>query len=417
MKIIPFITKVSWTVAGSIIYAFTQFMILSVLAKFGGPEDVGMFTLSLAMCSPIFLFLNLKLRSVIATDFNDEYHFFDYEGLRKITSIFAIFLIIIVISFAGYDKYISTTIILFSIAKFFEMKSEVYYGFFQKKQLFELIAKSVILRGLTNLILVFLFFGLTKNLMWAILGIALTNFFVHYFYDKRNIEKFIKIDFSKRKVNYKNIKLIFLLSFPLGLSTLIGSLNTNIPRYIIENKLGLYELGIFSGLAYLLFIGNTLLSSVSQVLMPKLVKFNQDKDYRSFKRVVFKMVLFGFFVSVLMVLIFNFFGEIILTIIYSQEYVAYKNILMVLVMGISVLYSSVFLGTAITALKMFKIQPYIHSLSLLFLTISSILLIDEYKLIGMAWSLVIGYLVTSIGYLFSIIYFIKQNKKEVKQFA
>src|SRR4051812_34551462 len=62
MKEKSYLPNISWTFSGNIVYAATQFFILSVIAKIGGPGEVGIFTLSLAIVSPIFLLLNVKLR-------------------------------------------------------------------------------------------------------------------------------------------------------------------------------------------------------------------------------------------------------------------------------------------------------------------------------------------------------------------
>ncbi|OKL37659.1 hypothetical protein BLL40_05000 [Domibacillus mangrovi] len=410
MKKIKILSNISWTFSGNIIYALTQFMLLSVIAKIGGPAEVGIFTLSLAIVSPVFLLLNLRLRTVIVTDSNDDYSFWDYENLRKFTSVIAILIILGIVMISDYTFYIYTTILMVSVAKLFEMKIDLYYGFFQKKVLFDVIAKSVIMRGILNLLVVTTIYFFSENLMWSMLGMAITNYTIYSFYDKKHIKKYINIKKSSKKVNFVKIKMLFLLALPLGLSTLIGSLNTNVPRYIIENKLGLYELGIFSGLAYLLVIGNTLLNAVSQVFMPKLSQLSKKNDYDNFESLLKKMIFSGMIMSLLMIIFFSFAGELVLTIIYSKEYLEYTQVLMILVIGVSVLYSSVFLGTAITVLKEFKIQPYIHFTSLIFLTFASLILIENYRLVGMAWALVIGYFVTSLGYFFILKNILKRRR-------
>ena len=68
----------SWTLAGNVFYGACQWGMLSALAKLGNASIVGEFTLGLAISSPIFVFTNLQLRSVQATDTQLECRFADY---------------------------------------------------------------------------------------------------------------------------------------------------------------------------------------------------------------------------------------------------------------------------------------------------------------------------------------------------
>lgn len=65
----------SWTFVGNVVYAACQWGMLVALTKLGTPEMVGQFTLGLAVTSPVFLFSNLQLRTLMATDAKQEYHF------------------------------------------------------------------------------------------------------------------------------------------------------------------------------------------------------------------------------------------------------------------------------------------------------------------------------------------------------
>ncbi len=402
MKIKGFLAKISWTLGGNLVYSFSQFLILTIIAKVDGPKDVGVFTLSLAICSPVFLFLNLKIRSVLITDLDDKYNFTDYRMLRLITSVVSVVLVILIGIFAKYHFYVTLIIIIMSFAKLIEMQSDLNYGVFQKNQRFDLMAKSIMIRGILNLIFPTTVLLITKSLLLAVILILVSNLCAYYFYDQKHIVNYTNIK-EKLVFRKQKIKSLFILAFPLGVSTLIGSLNTNIPRYIIEHKLGLYELGIFSGITYLLVVGNMFLSAVSQVLMPKLSTLFFRKEYSKFKTLLSKMMLVGFMVGIFIFAACYFFGDYILTLLYSKEYASYKNILLIISAGIILLYSTVFLGTAITAMKLFKVQPFIQLFSLVILGISSYLLINLYGLTGAAISLVLSYFGSAIAYIFVII--------------
>ena len=61
-------SNVVWTLIGSLTYALCQWVMLSVLAKWGSPALVGEFALGLAVTAPVFMLTNLQLRAIQATD-------------------------------------------------------------------------------------------------------------------------------------------------------------------------------------------------------------------------------------------------------------------------------------------------------------------------------------------------------------
>src|SRR5262249_21781801 len=76
----------SWTLLGNVVYAFCQWGVLVVLAKLGSPEMVGQFALALALTAPVFLFANMQLSGVLATDSTMTHEFRDYLALRVIST-------------------------------------------------------------------------------------------------------------------------------------------------------------------------------------------------------------------------------------------------------------------------------------------------------------------------------------------
>lgn len=58
----------SWALNGAIFYVLSQWALLIILAKLGGPTVVGRYTLGLAITAPIILLSNLQLRTLLASD-------------------------------------------------------------------------------------------------------------------------------------------------------------------------------------------------------------------------------------------------------------------------------------------------------------------------------------------------------------
>ena len=60
----PLRVSFSWSFFGWVGYAGCQWLMLSVLAKFGNPTVVGQFAFALAISASAFMFTNLNLRGV-----------------------------------------------------------------------------------------------------------------------------------------------------------------------------------------------------------------------------------------------------------------------------------------------------------------------------------------------------------------
>ncbi|WP_183163880.1 oligosaccharide flippase family protein [Alteribacter keqinensis] len=396
----------SWALIGNVTLALSQFIILIIFTKLGGPIAVGQYTLALAICAPIFLFLSFKLRAAISTDKKNEFDYNEYSLIRRLGNIVGVILVIIILIMSNYSFEVATMIFLMSILKVFESQSEIIFGALQKKERMKLISISYILRGTLSVPVVFVTYLFLNDLVISIIGLIIVRILILYTYDKKNL-KDLGINQQNRLIFNKKILSLLLLVLPLGISVTIGSLKTNVPRYFIEGYLGQYELGIFASISYLLVAFGTMISSLSQAVLPRLSQYYGENDNEKFKSLLSKLISFGFLVGLFAIILVFFFGEIFLTLVYSREYAAYNHILLLITCGAIFQYATVFLGTSITAMRKFKKELPVHSSALIAITIASYALIPKFGLEGAAIALVIGFIVSTIGYIITYLNLIR----------
>src|SRR5699024_2461728 len=124
--------KLSWSFTGNVIFALSQWGIITIIARFGSPDDLGIYSISLAITAPIILFFNFQLRLVLVTDATESYTFSDYFSSRIIHMLFA-YIVIIVVAILYSDNFSLVLVILFmGLAKLFESLSDICLGYFQK---------------------------------------------------------------------------------------------------------------------------------------------------------------------------------------------------------------------------------------------------------------------------------------------
>src|SRR5690606_24501519 len=110
----------------------------------GNPEMVGQYALGLAVGAPVFMFTNLQLRGVQATDARYEFSFVDYRSLRLVATAFGILVVTGIGLLSGYDRNTALVVLFVGVAKAFESLSDVYYGYAQRHERMDLIARSMI---------------------------------------------------------------------------------------------------------------------------------------------------------------------------------------------------------------------------------------------------------------------------------
>jgi O-antigen/teichoic acid export membrane protein len=416
----------SWTFVGNAMYAACQWGMLVVLAKFGSPEMVGTFTLGLAITAPIFMFSNLQLRHIQATDAKQQYLFGDYFGLRLISTVLALGLVVVITMVGGYSWEVSLTIILVGLAKSFESISDVFYGLIQQHERMDRIAISLMIKGPLSLLMMGLGIYLSGEIVWGMIGLVISWGIVAIAFDLRS-GKFIlansssttqEKDFSFRKNdsiyptwNLKTIKKLIWLALPLGFVMLLISLNTNIPRYFIEEYLGARELGFFAALAYLMVSGSMVVNALGQSASPRLAKYYAAGNVKAFRELLIKLVIIAAGLGGLAIVVAIVAGEEVLTLFYQPEYAQYADLFVWLMVAAGISYISYFLGYGMTAARYFRIQMPLFTLATAASATTSFLLIPRLGLKGAAIALITGAIVEalfSLGVIFHAIQRIRQ---------
>ncbi|MCD8892239.1 flippase [Staphylococcus nepalensis] len=377
----------------NILSALCKFLILLVIVRLGTPEDVGRYNYALVITAPIFLFISLKIRSVIVT--NDKYSPNEYvSAIFSLNIITLIFVAIFVYVLGNGDL---TTILIVSLIKLFENMKEVPYGIYQKNENLKLLGISMGIYNILSLIFFYIIYSFSHNLNMALLFLVISCIFSFAIIDRWYLSKYynIKLHYNNNIVKFKEI---FILAIPLAFSSALGSLNTGIPRIVLENLFGKYTLGIFSTIAYVLVIGGLFANSISQVFLPKLRKLYKDENKIEFEKLTRKMVFIGIFIGMCSVILSLSLGEAFLSLLFGKEYGENNTILIILSFGLLFILSGIFLGTTIISTGKYNVNYKISLILLFCILIFSFLLIPKYSLLGAALTITISQFVALISY-------------------
>jgi O-antigen/teichoic acid export membrane protein len=417
----------SWTLIGNLVYAASQWGMLVVMAKLGNAEMVGQFTLGLAITAPIITFSNLQLRGIQATDARQQYSFGHYFGLRLISTALALLIITAIVILAGYSWTTALIILLVGISKAIEAISDVFHGLLQQYERMDKIAVSLMLKGPLSLLALGLGIYFTGSLLWGVIGLTIAWLFALLFSDIRNSESLLRHLWKTARDNntlsdrsfytitphWQPQKLLSLttLALPMGIVMLFVSLNINIPRYVLEQHLGVEDLGIFAAISYLMVAGKLVVSSLAMSADARLSKYYASGNIPAFRHLMLKLLGIGAVLGGLGVVVALVSGKTLLSLLYKPEYGQRNDIFILVMVAALIDYLFAFLGHGMTAARYFRVQMPILATVSLAAVLSSLLLIPTMGMQGAAFSLIISTLVGVLGSLGVLIH--ACNKKSV----
>lgn len=387
----------AWTLVGSVLYAGCQWGMLSVLAKLGSPSIVGEFTLGLAVSAPVFMFANLQLRAVQATEVSRETEFASYFTLRLLATLLGLLVIVALLPFTADSSAVRLVILLVAVSKCIECLSDVTAGLLQREERLKLVSISLMLRGAGSVLVFSIVFAATRNLAWAVLAMSGVWFFVFILYDVRNTKAAIAPGQIFFRFNASELRRIMKLGLPLGLVATLVSLNANIPRYFLQHQLGLAEQGIYASLAYLVVGVNLIVLALSQSVTTRLARMFAAGERSRFLRILFKLSLLGVAIAVLGVMLSFVAGRQLLTLVYRPEYAEHVALLAILVAATGISTIGAFLFCGITAARTFRAQVPAYLMSLVVTIVGSWQLIPRWGLLGAGFTLVLSALTLLAG--------------------
>jgi O-antigen/teichoic acid export membrane protein len=396
----PLRISFSWTLAGNAVYSACQFGMLSVLAKLGSALIVGQYALGLAVTAPVFMLTNLQLRGVQATDARYEYEFADYFTLRLISALLGTLTIFLVTAFAVHDRPTKAIILLIAVTKAIETISDVIAGHLQKCERLDQVARALMIRGTVSVAIFAAVFFLTRNLIATLAALTLSWLTVIGLYDFRVVSRLLRQHKRFFRFSLDTQKSLLSTSWPLGVVMMLASLNINAPRYILEQKLGTADLGIFASLAYLLTAINLIVLALGQSVCTRMARLFADCDIPQFKALLGKLILFATILGVTALGMTLIIGRPVLTFVYRPEYAEHVNLLLLMLVDATLVAIGAFVGFGMTAARCFRPQLPIMAATVATTVIFTLVLIPRFGLMGAGYGLLIASLVRVVaGYL------------------
>lgn len=387
----------SWTLLGNVLYAVCQWGMLSLLAKQGSKAVVGQFVYGQALTAPIFMLAGLQLRGVQATDVNETVPFARYLALRLVGVVGAVGVSIGIAAFTGHLGPDLLVVLGVALAKAIEAVSDIFYGLAQHHERMDLIARSMILRGLAAMIALAAGYRL-GGLVAGVFLYAASWAVVLLLHDVRFAARSGSAPISLRPdLAPRGLLALTRVALPLGLVMGLISLNTNLPRYFLEHHAGMDALGVFGALSYLIVAGTTIVNALGQSATPKLAQLHAAGDLAGFRRLTGRLAGLVAGMGLAGVALAALAGRPILTLLYRPDYGGAASELVVIAAAATFAYAASILGYGLTAARSFAIQTPLFAAVTLTTLVSAAVLVPGHGLMGAAMTLVVSAIVQLAG--------------------
>jgi O-antigen/teichoic acid export membrane protein len=395
----------SWTFVGNAIYGGGQFATLMLLAKLVRLEQVGQYALGLAVVYPVMMFTNLQLRAVMSSGGRKEIHFGNYLSLRLLTTSLAFAIIFGVTQVLGYDRKLTTVVLMVGLAYSIETLSDVYYARLQLHDRMANISKSMIARALLSVFGLAVVTYVTRNLLWGIAAIVLARVIVLFGYDicerthglSGRSRRFCQHAALALRFDAKAIRELTWLSLPLGLVVLLSCLNSSIPNFFIKHALGERDLGIFAAIGFVVSVGNMAVVSLGQSAYTRLARSCAAGDLATFSSLLGKLLIFGAAIGLSGTIVSKLAGREILTVLFRPEYAERADLLPWIMAAGGALFMAQFLGFGLTAANFYHSQVVLNIVAILSLLAACHWLVERRGLLGAIVAMLIAAIVQLAG--------------------
>lgn len=387
----------AWTLAGNVLYGACQWGMLSVLAKLGNASLVGQFTLGLAVSAPVFMFTNLQLRAVQATDMSAETGFANYFTLRLLATLLGLMVIATLLPFAGASSAVRFVVLLVAVSKCVECMSDLTAGLLQREEQLKRVAISLMIRGVGSVLVFSLTFAYFRILALSVAAMSGVWLAVVLFYDVPNARTLIGHHGAFFRFDWHALWRLTMLGLPLGWVATLASLGVNIPRYLLQHYLGLADQGIYASLGYLVVAVNLIVAALSVSVTTRLARLFAAGDHRRFVDLLTKLSVLGLLIAAVGAPLTFLVGRPLLTLLYRREYADHVGLLALFVgiAGLGTIGSFLFCG--VTAARSFHAQVPVYFAAMLVGVAGTALLVPRWGMIGAGVGLLLSTMILVLG--------------------
>jgi len=296
----------AWMLAGTGLRGLSQWGILFLLVKLTNPEVVGQYGLALTLALPVMIFSTLSLTRLQGSDAIRTYTFGDYSGLRVSSTVVAVIAVAVIVAVSNPE----TPVLILSLAVACQLGLqgllEIFHGLFLQHGRLDSLGHGMIWSSLAIFIAVasalLLGFDISSAIVLSTLALSIPLVF-HYIPATRSIVDGRPDLNNTMRPRWRMAQFgLFRMALPLGISLLVISLSTTMPRYFLVAEEGQFQLGVLVALLSLLGAGTLFSEALVQTALPRLTKLYAAGDGSGLNTALRRLIAGAFGLGLVVVL-------------------------------------------------------------------------------------------------------------------
>lgn len=370
---------------GNLAYLGSQFLMFTSLAHLTSSAEVGRFAWALALASPVFILADMRTQQLQVTDHAMRFSFGDYLIQRMATTVAAWAVLTVAAIALTSDPSSRATLAAVLLMKGLEGVLNTALGDHMRRERMNHVSRIQWLRSLVTLGSFASLAALTHRADGAVAaaGISLLIPIGLAFYG-------IPSKRVRSTIAWSRVWRLSLTALPLGLAFFVGSLTVNAPRFLIERYEGLGSLAVFSAVAYVVVLANTVVDTLTQATMPRISHLWNAGSLVAVKGLVRRMMAIGATIGVAGIAASAVMGGSALALLYGDEYRSGKQILLALMTAACMQYMASILRAAVIACGVRKGVLAISLVNFGIVLACAFITIPSHGALGGAWSLAAG---------------------------
>jgi O-antigen/teichoic acid export membrane protein len=268
--------------AGNVLNAGLGFLYITALARTLSLENFGKYALLTSLLVSLAKLTDFGSNSLfVAHSITKNDHSANNFVSLKLLLLAAAFPISLIFLYI-FDLFDLTTVTLFLLGLVVYAANFAMFGFFQKSENFLsiILLNSIpaIIKGITAVLILFGTLSLNHTEAFGVFTASIAPSMALYF--------FLPQEYRFFKVSFRNLKRLFLTTFPAGTSQLISESWSAIANGIAKVAQGFSEVGIYSLADKISNVFSLISLSIFTVLLPKNARIKKDTNKYEFKETV-----------------------------------------------------------------------------------------------------------------------------------
>ncbi len=289
--------NILWNTAGNLFYGICTWVITILVVHLADYSEAGYLALAIAMTNTYEQIAWFNMRNYQVTDAKERFSDSQYVSSRVITCGIA-FLMLVIAAFTGSAFYQALCIIAYMPIRIAESISDVCHGINQKKERYDYIGKSFLLRGVGMVGVFSVGLIVLKKLAIVLVLTAAYQLLISLFYDCRKTFQLTEI---KLKIFDKDLLNLYRDCLPLVVFAFFLSAQNNHVKSTIQALCGNDILGIYSSIASPTIAVQMIAAAMFAPFLPGLSVNLAQKEYDKFNKKLLK--IYGAFVGMAVVVL------------------------------------------------------------------------------------------------------------------